>query len=112
LRARFRPVAVKEVKVDIGAGGLKLCRVDREQDNLCVAIAQGDKEEAIQNGTSCDDEKTESQECLDPITFGYYNMRHSDTYHRSVAMKTLNTPDSGRSGEPVAPFVPRWGTGW
>ncbi len=29
------------------------------------------KEEAIQNGTNCDDEEAESQECLDSITYGY-----------------------------------------
>lgn len=72
MRARFRPVAVKKVKVDIGATGLKLCRVHGEQDNLCVAIAEGDKEDAIQNCTSCDDEEAKSQECLDPITYGYW----------------------------------------
>lgn len=78
LRVSLRPVAVKEVKVDVGAGGLKLCRVDREQDKLCVAIAEGDNEEAIQKGTSCDDEEAESQECLDPIAYGYYH--HSRRY--------------------------------
>jgi hypothetical protein len=63
LRASFRPVAVKQVKVDIGTRRLKLCRVHRKQDNLCVAIAEGDKEDAIQKGTNCDDEEAESQEC-------------------------------------------------
>jgi hypothetical protein len=72
LRASFRPVAVKKVKVDIGTTCLKLCRVHREQDNLCVAIAEDDEEDAIQNCTSRDDEKAESQECLDPITYGYW----------------------------------------
>jgi hypothetical protein len=79
LRARFRPVAVKQVKVDIGTSGLELFRVHRKQDNLCVAIAEGDKDEAIQNSTGCDDEEAESQKCLDPITYGYwYSRRQSN----------------------------------
>lgn len=75
MRASFRPVAVKQVKVDIRASGLKLCRVDRKQDGLSVAIAEGEKEDAIQNGTSRNDEEAESQECLDPITCGYWSRR-------------------------------------
>jgi hypothetical protein len=46
-RACFRPVAVKQVKVDIGTWGLKLRRVQREQNGQREAVAKGEKEDAI-----------------------------------------------------------------
>ena len=71
-RACFSPVAVKQVKVDVGTGRLKLRRVDREQDRFGVAVAKGEKEGTIQSSTGCNDEEAKPQECLDPIACGYW----------------------------------------
>lgn len=71
-RACFRPVAVKQVKVDIGARRLEIRRFYREQHSLRVAIAKSEQEDAIQSRTSCNDEEAASQERLDPIAYGYW----------------------------------------
>jgi hypothetical protein len=67
-RSGFSPVAVKQVKVDVGAWGFQLGRIKREQGRACVAVGE-DEEDAIQNSTSCDDDETASQESIDPVAW-------------------------------------------
>jgi hypothetical protein len=68
-RSGFSPVAVKQVKVDVGAWGFELGWIKREQGRACVAVGEGEEEDAIQNSTSCDDDETASQESIDPVAW-------------------------------------------
>ena len=66
-RARFGPVEVKQVKVDVGARGLELGWINMEQETTCVSIAQGKEQDAVKSGADCDDEQAVSQEGIHPM---------------------------------------------
>ena len=99
-RACFRPVAVKQVKVDIRAGRLELRRFYREPDDLCVAIAKSKKEDAIESRTGCNDEEAASQERLDPIAYGYWG-RQSGVCHRRDEFEHTALGSIGLSSRPT-----------